>query len=224
MKKITVVVLLLTAFLTLFSSYRAISAQDDSLKARQWAEQKGEAILQILADKDLSRKYAELDKILYEDIDLDHAARFVVGRYWRNMSNEQKEKYVPLFKRYTASVYKSFPLDIPENSIGYEISDIKPNKNFYDVFCLINLNKQSTQGEQTESPKIRVVFSLIEQNGKILLRDLKIGESSLLIAYRERFYKMIHQDNDDEIDWFLEDLENITADNEAENQRLIEAN
>ena len=55
-----------------------------------------------------------------------------------------------------------------------------------------------------------------------MVRDLKIGESSLLIAYRERFYKMIHQDNDDEIDWFLEDLESITEDKEIENQHLLD--
>ena len=55
-----------------------------------------------------------------------------------------------------------------------------------------------------------------------MVRDLKIGESSLLIAYRERFNKMIHDDNDDEIDWFLEDLENITADKEQENLLKLE--
>ena len=67
-----------------------------------------------------------------------------------------------------------------------------------------------------------MIFSLTKQNNKIMVRDLKIGESSLLIAYRERFYKMIHQDNDDEIDWFLEDLESITEDKELENQHLLD--
>ena len=57
-----------------------------------------------------------------------------------------------------------------------------------------------------------------------MVRDLKIGESSLLIAYRERFNKMIHDDNDDEIEWFLEDLENITADKEEENLLMLEKN
>ena len=50
------------------------------------------------------------------------------------------------------------------------------------------------------------------------MRDLKVDESSLLLSFRERFYKMIHQDNDDEISWFLEDLATITADAEAENK------
>ena len=196
------------------------SAQPQTEVARQWALDKGEEILKILSSKDLEYKYSELDKILYEDIDLDHAARFVVGRYWRQMSDEQKAKYVPLFKRYTAALYKSFPLDVPQDSIGYEIIKIQPNQDFFDVFCTINLNNKG-QNEK-EKAKINVIFSLTKHNNKIMVRDLKIGESSLLIAYRERFYKMIHQDNDDEIDWFLEDLESITEDKEVENQHLLD--
>ena len=196
------------------------SAQPQSEVAKQWALNKGEQILKILSSKDLEYKYSELDKILYEDIDLDHAARFVVGRYWRQMSDEQKAKYVPLFKRYTAALYKSFPLDVPQDSIGYEIIKIQQNQEFFDVFCSINLtNKEQNTKEKA---KINVIFSLTNQNNKIMVRDLKIGESSLLVAYRERFYKMIHQDNDDEIDWFLEDLESITEDKEIENQHLLD--
>ena len=90
----------------------------------------------------------------------------------------------------------------------------------FDVFCSINLtNKEQNTKEKA---KINVIFSLTNQNNKIMVRDLKIGESSLLVAYRERFYKMIHQDNDDEIDWFLEDLESITEDKEIENQHLLD--
>lgn len=196
------------------------SAQPQSEVARQWALDKGEQILKILSSKDLEYKYSELDKILYEDIDLDHAARFVVGRYWRQMSDEQKAKYVPLFKRYTAALYKSFPLDVPQDSIGYEIIKIQQNQEFFDVFCSINLTNKEPNTK--EKAKINVIFSLTKQNNKIMVRDLKIGESSLLIAYRERFYKMIHQDNDDEIDWFLEDLESITEDKEVENQHLLD--
>ena len=205
----------------LFKPYGAFA---NSNEAQNWAASKGEQILKILGDKNLERKYADLDKILYEDIDLDHAARFVMGRYWRKMNDEQKETYLPLFKRYTAAAYKSFPLDIPENSIGYEIIKIQPNKDFFDVICNISIKQTEKINNEKNgaTAKINVIFSLTKQNQKIMVRDLKIGESSLLIAYRERFNKMIHDDNDDEIDWFLEDLENITADKEQENLLKLE--
>lgn len=223
--KIKTILITLILFLTLIFNIRI--AEADSDKAREWAITKGEEILHILANKDLEQKYSALDKILYEDIDLDNAARFVLGRYWRQMNNEQKETYISLFKRYTAALYKSFPLDVPENSINYEIIKILPNKNFYDVYCSINLKnnkQQNTSVKEQNKAKINVIFSLTEKKNKIMVNDLKIGESSLLIAYRDRFYKMIHEDNDDEIEWFLEDLENVTADKEEENLNLLEKN
>ena len=49
-------------------------------------------------------------------------------------------------------------------------------------------------------------------------------ENSFLISYRERFYQMIHEDNDDDIDWYLEDLENRIEDSEIENTKILEGN
>lgn len=187
-------------------------------KARQWAENKGEQILQILANKNLEQKYVELDKILHEDIDLDYAARFVAGRYWRQMNEEQKQAYVPLFKRYVAALYKSFPLDIPEGSIDYNVEKVWQNSDTFEIVCTINLNTKTNDSAAETNGKIQVLFTLVENAEKIMVRDLKIAESSLLITYRERFNKMIHQDNDDEIDWFLEDLTALTEDKERENE------
>ena len=84
--------------------------------AEQWAKNKGEQILQILSAPSSAQKYEQLDAILSQDIDLDHAARFVVGKYWRQMTPEQQAEYVPLFKRYVSALYKSVPLDIKTDS------------------------------------------------------------------------------------------------------------
>lgn len=205
-------------FLCLIFAFTAKSDSGSITEVRTWAEYKGAQILEILANKNLEQKYAALDKILYEDIDLNYAARFVVGRYWRQMSEEQKQIYVPLFKRYVAALYKSFPLDVPEGSIGYKIEKIIPSDTFYDVICSIDLAQQNSESKAENSGKIGVLFSLVKNNEKIVVRDLKIAASSLLVTYRERFEKMIHQDSDDEIDWFLEDLTTITEDKERENE------
>ena len=56
---------------------------------------------------------------------------------------------------------------------------------------------------------IYVNFILKKDNDGIKIIDLKLGESSLILSYRSRFYEMIAQ-NDDDIDWFLTDLGDIT--------------
>lgn len=195
-------------------------------EADKWALGKGKEILDILAQSDIAEKYQALDSVLYNDVDLEHAAKFVMGRYWKTMTDEQKEKYVPLFKRYIASLYKSYPLDIPKGTIDFSVGKILMDKNSTDIHCLIKL--QTLKSEKTaknveEKGGIPTIFTVVKNNDRILVRDLKIGESSLLIFFREKFKKMIHQDNDDEIDWFLEDLEYITEDNEKEIQQKLDA-
>lgn len=213
---------LIILFLCVFCFNTAKCADIPEEEAKVWVQNKGEQILKILADKNLEQKYKQLDEILYQDVDLDYAARFVVGHYWRKMTDEQKQKYVPLFKRYTVALYKALPLDVSPDNLNYEITKIQPNKNFLDVICSVSLNGPSKAEKTEDNGKIDVTFSLIKENGKIKVRDLRIAQSSLLISYRERFYKMIHQDSDDEIDWFLEDLESITQDKEAENELKLE--
>ncbi len=51
--------------------------------------------------------------------------------------------------------------------------------------------------------------------------DLKIGESSLILSYRGRFYEMIAQDDED-LGWFMEDLQMITESTEKQNQLKVD--
>ena len=163
---------LIILFLSLFFSPLAKSGNLNAVEAEKWALEKGKEILQILADKNLERKYVELDKILYNDVDLDYAARFVVGRYWRKMNDEQKKKYVPLFKRYTAALYKSFPLDVKEGSVGFQIEKIIPDDAFFDVVCSIKLNNsEKRQNDSVAGGRVNVIFSLVKPEQKIMVRE-----------------------------------------------------
>ncbi len=215
--------LLIILFLSFVCSFSGLAAENiNPSAAEKWANSKGEQILRILADKNLKRKYKELDTILYNDIDLDNAAKFVCGKYWKKMTAEQQQKYVPLFKRYINSIYKSYPLDFGDGSIGFKVQKVVPTKTGADVWCLIKLEKLINPSEAKNESGFSVLFSLTKNKGHIQVRDLKIGESSLLMAMRNRFYKMIYEDNDEELDWFLEDLETITKDNEQKNEQNLE--
>ena len=191
-------------------------------QAEQWAQNKGQEILQILSNKNNTDKYEKLDQILNEDIDLDFAARFVLGKYWRQMTDAQKEQYVPLFKRYVSALYKSVPLNIDSDDIHFTIDKVVETPKGMEVFCTILIKKIEQTVDQQSKGGIKVLFTLVENNAHIQVRDLKVEESSLLISYRDRFYKMIHQDNDDELEWFLEDFEALVQDTEQKNEEKLE--
>ena len=191
-------------------------------EAKNWANFKGEQILKILSDTNLTTKYKQLDKILYEDIDLDNAAKFVMGKHWRQMSDNQKEIYIPLFKRYISSLYKGYPLELKNGDIQYDVNRIIENKNTTDVFCNIKIKALENAVDEQSKGGFDVLFVLVKKQNKIMVQDMKIQESSLLLSFRDRFNKMIQVDSDGEIDWFLEDLEIIVSDSEKENQEKLE--
>jgi ABC-type transporter MlaC component len=192
------------------------------VQAKSWAEQKGEQILQILSAPSSAQKYAELDTILAQDIDLDHAAKFVVGKYWRQMTPEQQTEYIPLFKRYVSALYKSVPLDIQTDSIHFQIDKAVETPNGIEVHCTIFAEQLEKALDEKSKGGIKVLFILTDANNHIQVRDLKVAESSMLRSYRDRFYKMIHEDSDDDITWFLEDLTAITQDTEEKNAQKLD--
>lgn len=202
----------------LLQPIKSQAAEDlTSAEARDWAEVKGREVLEILTSEGSAEKYQKLDDILQNDVDLDHAARFVMGKYWRLMTDEQQSEYMDIFKRYTSALYKGYPIDMDKGDVTYTIDKVLPDKQLQNVYCTVFVKALEQRVDNASKGGIHVIFALVKNNGKIQVRDLKITETSFLLAYRERFYKMLHEDDDDDIDWFLEDLKQITADMEREN-------
>ena len=191
-------------------------------EAQAWTDGKGKEILEIMTSEDSAGKFEKLDSLLLNDVDLDYAARFVVGKYWRKMTPEQQQQYIPLFKRYTSALYKGYPLDLEKGSVTYTVDKVITDKDSQFVHCTIFIKALENKVDEESKGGVKVVFRLVKNNGKIQVRDLQIMESGFLHAYRERFYKMIYEDNDEEMEWFLEDLQQLTDDMEEKNAEQAE--
>ena len=206
-----------------FLLFSPLEVKAESLTAREaetWAQDKGEKLLKAFSETDIGKRYELLDDMLLNYVDLDYISQFVIGKYWRQMTPEQKNVYQPLFKRYALSVYKSFPLNFNSEKIHYQILRARIEPNYANVSAKVQLDAADVpEGMQD----ILVEFRLNKKQGKIRIVDLKLGESSLILSYRGRFYQMLAQ-NDGDIDWFLEDLETVTSSTERQNrQKLQEA-
>ena len=206
------IILFFTAIFFASASYAADFTQDE---ARRWTDNKGKEILEILTSDNREDKFKQLDSLLYNDVDLDYAAHFVLGKYWKKMTPEQQNLYIPLFKQYTSALYKGYPTKLNKGAVTYTIDKVVTDKDSQFVHCSIFIESLEKKVDDASKGGIKTVFRLVKNNGKIQVRDLQITESSFLRAYRDRFYKMIHEDCDDDIDWFLEDLQDLIADMEA---------
>ena len=195
--------------LCLFSALPARAEAITETEARVWTQDKGQRLLNAFAETDLKKRYAELDTMFLNFVDLDYISKFVLGKYWRRLNEKEKTDYQQLFKRYALSVYKSFPLEFDTSQIEYTITGVRPGKNYADVTANIFFQLGS---KPEDKPNILVEFRLNKTGGKL---------RSLILSYRGRFYEMIAQDDED-LGWFMEDLQMITESTEKQNQLKVD--
>ena len=173
-----------------------------STEAINFADTKGKELIQTFQEENLKKRYQILDEMIMEHIDVDYISRFVIGKYWRTMTDEQKLAYKDIFTRYGLALYKTLPLEYAKN-IDYKIMSATSDNNYTNVLANIKFSVG------TDPVEVGVTFRLHKVNEKIKIVDVKVAESSLLLSYRGKFYEIIAQ-NDEEIDWFLEDLTDKT--------------
>ncbi len=197
----------------------SVRAQELSeAEALQFASTKGEELLMSFQEPDLAKRYQKLDELFLNYIDVDYVSRFVVGKYWRQMTDEQRVRYRKIFVKYGLSYYKTLPLDYAKK-LTYQIKGAEKDGQFVNVSTIVQVDL----GEQ-EKQNVVLIFRLHKTGNIIKAVDVKVAESSLLLAYRSKFYEMIAQ-SDNEIEWFLEDLGDLaesmarSLDEQAANQQ-----
>lgn len=191
------------------------SAPLDNKKAELWAQEKGQLLLETFRNPNLEERYNKLDELFLEYVDMDYVGKFVIGKYWRNMTEKQQKKYLQLFKRYALALYKTFPLDFAE-SITYKIIGASSDSKFTNVTVKVNVK----MSPEKTFEDIMLRFKLYQEQNKIRLADIIVAESSLMLVYRSKFYEIVTAD-EGEMEWFLEDLETMTLSAEAINQKKL---
>ncbi len=184
-------------------------------KARQWAEEKGEELLTTFRISDIRQRFNKLDSLFIEYVDIDYISRFVVGRYWRTMPEAQQKQFQEVFNRYALAMYKTLPLEFASN-LSYNVTGVSEDNGFTEITARVNFALSPDKPAQS----VNVRFRLHQVGDKIKLVDIKLEESSLILAYRTRFAEMI-EGVDGEIEWFIEDLTDLAVSAERNVQTKI---
>ena len=181
-------------------------------QVRAFISDSGYALIEALGCDDVEQKYQILDELFDQRVDTDYIAKFVLGVYYNKMNDAQKARYHMLFGRYIKSLYKSYPLNFKTPNIDFDIVGVRQNGAFYDVKCMVDLPEQY----QSESLKqIGLEFRVRENADVIKLIDFKIDTISMLLTFKNKLMQMI-KDDEEEMDWFLEDFEDLTLSNEMQ--------
>lgn len=173
-------------------------------EVREWAESRGNELLSALSESDMEYKYALLDNLFTGYVDLDFLAKFVMGKYWKVMTADEQLEFRGLFRRYVLEVYKTYPLTL-DYRVSFQIFSVQVQPQKAVVAAQIH---QEGLPQNDPLQDILVQFDVRRTESGLKLSDLKIGETSLAMTYRGKFYRMMAED-DGEVAWFLEDFRQI---------------
>jgi len=195
-------------FAMLFSFQVRAELNEESI--RSFLNTSGERLIEALGMEDKFERYEVLDEMFGKNVDTFYMGRYVLGQYYRTMTDEQKSRYHELFNRYIKSLYKSYPIDFKTDELGFEILSVNVYETYANALAVINLpEKYRTENIET----VTVQFRVHEKGETFQIADLEIGGVSLLIGLKKRFMQML-KDDENEIDWFLDDFEDLTKSNE----------
>jgi phospholipid transport system substrate-binding protein len=92
-------------FVSATSVAQAASTQD----AAKYIETVGNQAVATISDKSLdkAKKQTKLETLFGDSVDFKWVGRFVIGRYWRDASDAQKERYLTEYKKFLILHYTS---------------------------------------------------------------------------------------------------------------------
>mgnify|MGYP000064752108 FL=1 len=158
--------------------------------------------INTLTDKSISQneKESQFGKLFDKNFDVPSIARFVLGKYWKQASLDQKKNFIKAFRNYIVKTYSS-----------------RFNEYSGEQLTLLNFENES-------NPKIFIVHTGLERDGATMIKvDWRIGKKkdsyvildiiiegiSLAITQRSEFVSVIDQ-NEGSIDQLISLLKERT--------------
>ena len=153
----------------------------------------------ILSSSDpVESKIIKLNNIAEINVDIDGIGMYTLGKYRKNLSEDQKIKYKKLFKSYFLKSFSSRLVDYSDPKISV-VSENKIN----EKYTIVNTVLEAT----SKNPEIKIDWRIYTKNPeRPLIRDLIVEGLSLARTQKEEF-KSIIQNNDGDINYLFKSLE-----------------
>ena len=153
----------------------------------------------ILSSSDpVESKIIRLNEIAERSVDIDGISMYALGKYRKNLSQDQKIKYKKLFKSYFLKSFSSRLVDYSDPKITV-ISEKKIN----EKYTIVNTVLEAT----SKNPEVKIGWRIYTKNPeRPLIRDLIVEGLSLARTQKEEF-KSILQNNDENINFLFKSLE-----------------
>ena len=123
---------------------------------------------------------------------------YTLGKYRKNLNEDQKIKYKKLFKSYFLKSFSSRLVDYSDPKIS-----VVSEKIINEKYTIVNTILEAT----SKNPKIKIDWRIYTKSPeRPLIRDLIVEGLSLARTQKEEF-KSILQNNDGDINYLFKSLE-----------------
>lgn len=166
-------------------SHSHTSAAEPSAMHREreaFARDFAQTVITILHDP--KESYGNRKNILRQafakSVDIDWIAKFALGRAWRDASEEQREQYTKLYRKFLTETYVTNFAEKPSKSI-YSIKIVGVSDETDEEYVV------HTRMLLMTKDNLKVDYRVAEKDGKRKVRDIIIENVSLITTHRAEF-------------------------------------
>jgi len=194
-------ILILALFISSINSFAYASFEAEEKFVSNFADN----AISILSNESLnaSQKNIEFTELVMSSIDMNLISKFVLSKYWKLATDDQKKAYLAAFKQYFISSYAN-KLD---QYSGEKV--IIVSSNAAKKFVIV---KSNIVRDGTDTLKIELDWRLLTRDSQTKIIDLSIEGISLIIAQREEFQSFL-ANNDNSLDALINKLNSINNKN-----------
>ena len=184
------------SFFFLISFLNSISLAKEP--SRLISEIVNEASIILSSSDPVESKIIKLNNIAETNVDIAGIGMYTLGKYRKNLNEDQKIKYKKLYKSYFLKSFSSRLVDYSNPKINV-VSENKLNEKYTIVNTVLE--------ETSKNPKIKIDWRIYTKNpDRPLIRDLIVEGLSLARTQKEEF-KSIIQNNNGDINSLFKSLE-----------------
>ena len=194
-------ILILALFISSINSFALANFEAEEKFVSNFADN----AISILSNDslDASQKNVQFTELVMSSIDMNLISKFVLSKYWKLATDDQKKAYQVAFKQYFISSYAN-KLD---QYSGEKV--IIVSSNAAKKFVIV---KSNIVRDGTDTLKIELDWRLLTRDSQTKIIDLSIEGISLIIAQREEFQSFL-ANNDNSLDALINKLNLINNKN-----------
>ena len=194
-------ILILALFISSINSFALANFEAEEKFVSNFADN----AISILSNDslDASQKNIQFTELVMSSIDMNLISKFVLSKYWKLATDDQKKAYQVAFRQYFISSYAN-KLD---QYSGEKV--IIVSSNAAKKFVIV---KSNIVRDGTDTLKIELDWRLLTRDSQTKIIDLSIEGISLIIAQREEFQSFL-ANNDNSLDALINKLNSINSKN-----------